>query len=220
VSLSEGFVVVRARARRMSPEERRSAILDAAIPLLRAHGREVSTRQLAEAAGVAEGTLFRAFGDKDAIIAAAVERYFDPEPLRNALRAIDPDEPTVEKIRQVLELLRARFAGVIGFMSALRHQVEPPRRERPESDWLDILGRTFRPEELGIPVETLGFYLRLLAFGAAMPPITSAHVFTLDELLELVTRGVLPVAASDASDGHGTPEPSETSLPAAARKKD
>jgi AcrR family transcriptional regulator len=188
----------------MTPEERRSAILDAAIPLLRAHGREMSTRQLAEAAGVAEGTLFRAFGDKDAIIAAAVERYFDPEPLRNALRSIDPAEPTVDKIRQVLELLRARFAGVIGFMSALRHQVEPPPRpERPESDWLDILARLFRPDELAIPVETLGFYLRLLAFGAAMPPITSAHAFTLEELLQLVTHGVLPPAASTSPSGSG-----------------
>ncbi len=188
----------------MTPEERRSAILDAAIPLLRAHGREVSTRQLAEASGVAEGTLFRAFGDKDAIIAAAVRRYFDPEPLRNALRAIDPDEPTVDKIRQVLELLRARFAGVIGFMSALRHQVEPPPRpERPESDWLDILAHLFRPDELAIPVETLGFYLRLLAFGTAMPPITSAHAFTLDELLHLVTQGVLPAAASTSPSASG-----------------
>lgn len=202
MSLPTEVVVVRTRARPMSPEERRSAILDAAIPLLRENGREVSTKQLAEAAGVAEGTLFRAFGDKEAIIAAAVERYFDPEPLRNALRAVDPAEPTVDKIRQVLELLGVRFAGVIGFMSALRHQVEPPpRRERPESDWLDILASTFRRDELGIPVETLGFYLRLLAFGAAMPPITSAHAFTLDELLELVTRGVLPPAASDSESG-------------------
>jgi AcrR family transcriptional regulator len=181
----------------LSPDERRAAILDAAIPLLRTNGREVSTRQLADAAGIAEGTLFRAFGDKDAIIAAAVERYFDPEPLRRALRAIDPDDPTVDKIREVLELLRQRFAGVIGFVSVLRDEVQPPRRERPESEWLDIMAELFRPDELGIPVETLGFYLRLLAFGAAMPPITSAHVFTLDELLQLVTNGVLPAGAPE-----------------------
>jgi AcrR family transcriptional regulator len=212
VSLPEDFVVVRTRARPMSPEERRSTILDAAIPLLRAHGREVSTKQLAEAAGVAEGTLFRAFGDKDAIISAAVGRYFDPEPFRNALRGIDPDEPTIDKIRQVLQLLSDRFSGVIGFMSALRGEANPPpRRGTGEHEWIGILSQLFRPEELGIPVETLGFYLRLLAFGAAMPPITSAHVFTLDELLELVTRGVLPAAASD------TPDPA---APPTARKKD
>ena len=208
-------MVVRTRARPMSPEERRSAILDAAIPLLRENGREVSTKQLAEAAGVAEGTLFRAFGDKDAIIGAAIERYFDPEPFRNALRGIDPDEQTVDKIRQVLHLLSERFTGVIGFMSAVRGDVgPPPRRGTGEAEWIGILSQLFRPDELGIPVETLGFYLRLLAFGAAIPPITSVHAFTLDELLELVTRGVLPVATSDASDAP------ETAVPSAARKKD
>lgn len=177
----------------MSPEERRSHILDAVIPLLRANGSEVSTKQLAHASGVAEGTLFRAFGDKDAIITAAIERYFDPEPFRNALRGIDPEEPTVEKIRQVLHVLSERFAGVIGFMSAFRREGRPvPRRGTDEQEWLGILAQLFRPDELAIPVTTLGYYLRLLAFGAAMPPITSAHAFTLDELLQLVTHGVLP----------------------------
>ena len=199
-------MVVRTRARPMSPEERRSAILDAAIPLLRENGREVSTKQLAEAAGVAEGTLFRAFGDKDAIISAAVERYFDPEPFRNALRGIDPDEPTVDKIRQVLKLLSDRFAGVIGFMSVLRGEAGPPPRSGTgEQAWIGILSQLFRSDELGIPVETLGFYLRLLAFGAAMPPITSAHAFTIDELLELVTRGVLPTVTSETSDPSDSP---------------
>jgi AcrR family transcriptional regulator len=207
--MPEGLVVVRTRARPMSPEERRSAILDAAIPLLRENGREVSTKQLAEAAGVAEGTLFRAFGDKDAIISAAIERYFDPEPFRNALRGIDPDEQTVDKIRQVLQLLSDRFTGVIGFMSVFRGDGgPPPRRETGEQEWIGILSQLFRPEELGIPVETLGFYLRLLAFGAAMPPITSAHAFTLDELLELVTRGVLPDAASASESPSAPPSPS------------
>jgi AcrR family transcriptional regulator len=180
----------------MSPEERRSHILDAAIPLLREHGPDFSTKQLAEAAGVAEGTLFRAFGDKEAILSAAVERYFDPEPFRNALRGIDPDESTVVKIRHVLQLLSDRFTGVIGFMSALRGVARPPRRGTDDREWIGILAQLFRPEEVAIPIETLGFYLRLLAFGAAMPPITSEYVFTIDELLELVTHGVLPTAAS------------------------
>jgi AcrR family transcriptional regulator len=202
MNLPSDFAVVRTRARPMSPEERRSAILDAAIPLLREQGGEVSTKQLAEAAGVAEGTLFRAFGDKEAIIAAAIDRYFDPEPLRNALRAIDPDEPTVDKIRQVLTLLSDRFTGVIGFVSALRGAAgPPPRHGTGEQEWMSILSQLFRPEELAIPVDTLGFYLRLLAFGAAMPPITSAYVFTVDEMLELVTHGVLPPAASGFDSG-------------------
>src|SRR5690606_24835873 len=60
VALPPEFLVVRERARPLAPEERREAILDAVLPLLRERGREVTSRELAEAAGVAEGTIFRA----------------------------------------------------------------------------------------------------------------------------------------------------------------
>src|SRR5690606_23916200 len=57
VALPPEFLVVRERARPLAPEERREAILDAVLPLLRERGREVTSRELAEAAGVAEGTI-------------------------------------------------------------------------------------------------------------------------------------------------------------------
>lgn len=185
----------RERARPLAPDDRRSAILDAAMPLIREHGRDVSTRQLAEAAGVAEGTVFRAFGDKESILEAAIERVRDPEPLRNALRGIDPDEPTEEKVRQVLQLLRERMSQVIQFMAALRLQGPPPSHPRPEdAQWLTILEQMFRPEELAIPVADLGHYLRLLAFGTSIPVFSAGHPFDTDDLVALVLRGVLPPA--------------------------
>ena len=191
----DGFVVLgRERAKPLAPDERRAAIIDAVIPLLREHGREVSTRQIAEAAGIAEGTIFRAFGDKESLIAAAVERYFDPEPFRNALRGIDPDDPTDDKIAQVLQLLRDRFTGAVGFMTALGMTGGPPPGVRRPEDkaWLAILAQVFRPGELAVPVETFGFYLRLLAFGTSIPVFNTVHEFTTDELTALITRGVLP----------------------------
>ncbi|WP_210417338.1 TetR/AcrR family transcriptional regulator [Cellulomonas sp. Y8] len=66
------------RARPMSRDERRAAIALATVPLLEAHGAQVSTRQIAVAAGVAEGTLFRAFDDKVELLTAAAERALDP----------------------------------------------------------------------------------------------------------------------------------------------
>lgn len=185
----------RERAKPLAPDDRRAAILDAVMPVIAEHGREVSTRQLAEAAGVAEGTLFRAFGDKESILAAAVERIRDLEPLRTALRGIDPDGPTDEKVRQVLHLLRDRFTRVVSFMAAMHMQGPPPRHHRPDdAEWLEILGRVFRPGELTVPVAELGHYLRLIAFGAAIPVFSEAHPFDTDDLAALVLRGVLPPA--------------------------
>ncbi|WP_431838631.1 TetR/AcrR family transcriptional regulator [Cellulomonas sp. Y8] len=66
------------RARPMSRDERRAAIALATVPLLEARGAQVSTRQIAVAAGVAEGTLFRAFDDKVELLTAAAERALDP----------------------------------------------------------------------------------------------------------------------------------------------
>jgi AcrR family transcriptional regulator len=204
VRAGDAFVDVKAfsreRARPLTPDDRREAILDAVVPLLRDHGRDVSSRQLAEAAGIAEGTLFRAFGDKESIIAAAIQRILDPTPVRNALRGIDPDEPTDAKVRQVLQLLRERFAEVVQFMTALRMQGPPPKEYRSEDeDWVTILGGLFRPGELAIPVADLGQYLRLLAFGSAIPMLNTAHPFTHDELAAIVLRGVLPAPTEGTS---------------------
>ena len=60
------------RARALPPDERRAAILTAVLPVVLDKGMSASTRELAQAAGVAEGTLFRVFDSKDDLILAAV----------------------------------------------------------------------------------------------------------------------------------------------------
>jgi AcrR family transcriptional regulator len=192
----DGFVVLgRERAKPLAPDERRSLIIDAVIPLIREHGRSVSTRQLADAAGIAEGTLFRAFGDKDSVIQAAIERFLDPEPFRNALRGIDPDDSTEAKVHQVLQLLRDRFAGVVGFMTAIGVQGPPQQTPKAtDGDWLTLMSTIFREGELAVSPETFGFYARLLAFGSAVPPF-QVKPFSTEELTDIILHGVLPGTA-------------------------
>ena len=76
---AHSLIVVRVtpRAPAMSPEDRRTAIVEVTIPLLREHGAAVTTKQVAEAAGIAEGTVFRAFGTKDELVQACAAAVFD-----------------------------------------------------------------------------------------------------------------------------------------------
>jgi AcrR family transcriptional regulator len=101
----------RQRVPALSAEERRAALIEATIPLLREHGTAVSTRQIADAAGVAEGTIFGVFKDKASLIRAAVVAAFDPSPLIRSLRAIDPALGLRARLVEAARLVREHVAG-------------------------------------------------------------------------------------------------------------
>ncbi|WP_253871613.1 TetR/AcrR family transcriptional regulator [Promicromonospora umidemergens] len=119
----------RRRASPMTPDERRAAIAAAVMPLVAERGVDVTSRELAEAAGVAEGTLFRAFGDKTALVGAvAVEglsRAGRPEETLAELTGIDPTLPLERRLELVIELGRHRTAEVMRWMSVLRRMAPP-----------------------------------------------------------------------------------------------
>lgn len=75
----------------MSQEERRAAIVRSTIPLLIEHGGNVSTSQIAAAAGIAEGTVFRAFKDKQDLLVACMQVGMDSEEEVAQIEAIGLD---------------------------------------------------------------------------------------------------------------------------------
>jgi AcrR family transcriptional regulator len=189
----------RERARPLSPDDRRDAILDAVLPLLREKGRDVSSRQLAEAAGVAEGTLFRAFGDKDSLIAAAIERIFDHAPLWAALRAIDPDEPFERRLDLVVVTLQKHLRAVVTAVVALSI-AERPRHPDPEDRQLArILREVFADDihRFTVPLDTVADYVRMVAFASALP-----HMPTFDHtvLSGLLAHGILTPTPEEEGD--------------------
>lgn len=114
----------------MAPEDRQAAIIDAVLPLVAERGHDVTSRELAQAAGVAEGTLFRAFGDKTALVGAvAVEgltRAGRPQETLDELTAIDLRLPLERRLELVIELGRHRVAEVMRWMNVLRHMAPVP----------------------------------------------------------------------------------------------
>jgi len=86
----------------------RGSIVDAAAQLLREHGsRAVTTRAVAEAAGVQAPTIYRLFGDKDGLIDAVAERVMADYVAAKKISVQDDGEP--------LEALRTSWLEHIEF---------------------------------------------------------------------------------------------------------
>jgi AcrR family transcriptional regulator len=102
----------RRRVAPLAPDDRRAALIEATLPLLVEHGSGVSTRQIAQAAGVAEGTIFRVFPDKSSLIIAALLAGTDPAPSIGALATIPPDRDLRVRLTAATAVLSARVRGV------------------------------------------------------------------------------------------------------------
>lgn len=112
----------RKRAPSMSPEDRRVQLIDAAIPLMSRHGSSVTTAQVADAAGVAEGTIFRLFADKNSFLDAVLEHALDATSLESSISDIDPSLSARARILRAAEALRAHFDRALPVMhGAMRH---------------------------------------------------------------------------------------------------
>lgn len=185
------------RAPALSPDERRDMILDAAIPLFSEHGRDVTTKEIADAAGIAEGTVFRVFKDKQELCEAAVARYLDLDPICTTLADIDPSSPLEEKVRRAVRHLRERFHGIMGMMSALGVHGNPHDRS-PHADThhrgrlIGHLARLLKPdaEMLRIDPMSAARLIRLVVFASEIPPFSGPHRVADDELVDFILSGI------------------------------
>lgn len=82
----------------MSVEERRAAIVDATLPLLIEHGANVPTSKIAAAAGIAEGTVFRAFRDKTELLTACLHAVMESDHEVQQIAAIDRALPLSDRL--------------------------------------------------------------------------------------------------------------------------
>jgi AcrR family transcriptional regulator len=166
-------------------------IIAAVAPVLRRHGPAVTSRQLAGAAGIAEGTIYRAFADKDDLIRASIETHTDPAPLLRALENIDPTLPLEQKMQEAVALIRARFRDVVSLLSLFGEY-----RKRPSSHHHAAMNDSFAvflaPEanSLTLTPDRIAHLLQLLAVSSTMPHFGDYISFTDEELATIVLHGI------------------------------
>jgi AcrR family transcriptional regulator len=182
-------VVASGRATALPPDERRAAIVAAVLPLVIEHGDALTSRQIAEAAGVAEGTVFRAFSDKDELLSAVVDAVHDPEPFERALAEIDSDAPFEDQLVAATELIRKRVVGVWQVVSQLRGKVRE-RASRPLAESGELTA-IFERERHRLRVEpaTAARLLRALTLSLTHP-LLSAEPAPAEQIVSVVLHGI------------------------------
>ena len=173
----------------MPPDQRRAAIIEAVRPLLAEFGESLTSKQIAAAAGIAEGTIFRVFADKDELIDATLDAALDQEQFEAALREIDAEQSFEAQLIEATLLIQRRVVDVwtlLSHVSAKRHE----RVRRPMTDSA-ALADLFGAHSASIRTEPVDAARLLRALTMSLThPMIAAEASTAADIVDLVLHGI------------------------------
>ena len=112
----------------MSADDRREQVIAAAMPLIAERGTLIKTADIAKAAGIAEGTLFRVFSDKEVLLDACLERAMDPTKLADAISSASH----MPELEVAIEAVVAVVVGHFECALPIVHGMMPTTPFRPQ----------------------------------------------------------------------------------------
>jgi AcrR family transcriptional regulator len=188
------------RAPALPADERRASLVAATLPLVLSEGPDITTRQIAEAAGVAEGTIFRVFPTKDQLIDAVVASAFDPTVVLEGLRSIDRSAGLESRLVAAVLLHQQRVDRISDLLHAIGRRGRPgAHRPGPDSRWAaqeamitDALAELIEPDRDKLRCSSLeaARRLRLISLAMSHPRLTGGHVLAASEVVSLFLDGM------------------------------
>jgi AcrR family transcriptional regulator len=186
------------RAAPLPLDERRAALIAATEPLLEQFGREVSTRQIAEAAGIAEGTIFRAFATKEELIDAVIKDSFDIHRTCDELAQIDRGLSLEERLIAAVVILQERLRRVFALFGSLRLRKEAPdhdsfrTRQQADNELInEAIAALIGPDQdqLRLAVMEAASALRAITFAITHPILGDQGLADPEQIVDLVLHG-------------------------------
>lgn len=188
----------------MTPEARRAAIVEATIEAMREHEAMPTTRQIAQAAHIAEGTIFRVFATKEELRAAVVQRTFDPGQFLRQLSRIDAEQPLRDLLVDIVRVLHARLGATFKIMRALGLSAPPGHivsesADQIRADTASVLHQLLARHEgeLALPAAEFVHIVRLLSFAGSHHEIAHGRTLTPEQTVDILLYGALRRPASD-----------------------
>ncbi|MER5646062.1 TetR/AcrR family transcriptional regulator [Streptosporangium sp. NPDC002524] len=185
------------RAAPLPPDERRAALIASTLSLVLAEGPDVSTRQIAQAAGVAEGTIFRVFSTKDELVNAAVASACDSSPLLDELEAVDRTTPLDVRLVAAVEILQRRTTRIFRLVDAIGLKaVEAGRNSQNLSEERALIERILTDlieparERLRSEPRETARRLHLLTFACTHPRLVANEPMAASEIVSMLLDGV------------------------------